>query len=381
MTDRPSLQNLPNRRQNPAKKENIAQILDRMDSGRSSALYFLGIAALFMGFMLFFMFKGQARVDISLAGGLLLGILLCLGIILVNLVRESSRGMREQERYYVIGEVKALTAVQQRALRLVLVDMYYFGFWIRTLEYYPCEVRMKGKTFKPKCFAIEGRETYRKSLDRDWGIVSTEQYRQLVRQLFEGMHSKLFAVDMDYCVNIDDYLSRSLPEADRDDIKQQNDSFISRLAGLINKPVTYVTDCFNEQGDKPKALIWGFDLWRVIPMSRDAFMAGYIKEEEAWTNILKASDLVYHLFDSFEDFFDNFRLGNAYWSNDLETTRLRQQMWELYQQKCNWAERDLPWQREGAPQYAQEMQTGFANYIKSKNKKYSEPIGFRRNGD
>src|SRR5690606_34506539 len=131
---------------------------------------------------------------------------------------------------------------------------------------------------------------------------------------------------------------------------------------------------------KPKPLIWGFDLWRVIPMSRNAYMAGDITEDEAWKNMLKAADLACYLFDSFEAFYDNYRLGNAYWSNDLEITNLRLQMWKLYEEKCDWEERNLPWRSDNTPEISTAMQTGFAEYIKSRNKKYTEPIGFKPNG-
>lgn len=105
-------------------------------------------------------------------------------------------------------------------------------------------------------------------------------------------------------------------------------------------------------------------------------MAGYVSETEAWSNILRASNVIYYLFDSFESFYDNVRLGNAYWSNDLNVTAKRHEMWKLYDRKCDWPQRNLPW-LGGQPQgITEEMRTGFAQYIRRKNKSHNE-VGFR----
>src|SRR5690606_26361242 len=114
-------------------------------------------------------------------------------------------------------------------------------------------------------------------------------------------------------------------------------------------------------------------------MSREAFMAGYISEAEAWTNILRAADLIHYLFDSFEAFYDNLRLGNAYWSNDLKTTTRRLEMWNLYNETCDWPQRQRPWPVRH-PEITEHMQTGFAAYIRSKNKVHRE-VGFRFGDD
>lgn len=135
-------------------------------------------------------------------------------------------------------------------------------------------------------------------------------------------------------------------------------------------------ECFQERVGKPKPLLWGFDLWRVIAMSREAFMAGYVSEEEAWKNILKASALIYYLFDDFESFFDNRRLGAAYWSNDLKTTTSHMDRWKLYNEQCDWPQKDLPWTMASVPDISDEMRTGFAEYIQSKYKLHKE-VGFK----
>ena len=374
------LQNAPNNRRKPVKKENFLLAIGRLDGSRSMGIYGLAIASLFLGVMAYFMFSNPP-VDTIPFLGVVAGLVFCIGVIVFVLARRTNLPVREQRRYYELGNVKPLSAKQRQALRLELVENYYHGFWNQTLEYYPCKVRVDNPRFKPITFSVADKQVYRSSLNDDWGIVSKAQYVSTVNDLFGGMHAKLFAVDLDYVLHIDDYTSRNMPADEKENLKKRNDNFLNRLAGLINKPTAYVTSCFEQQGTKPKPLIWGFDLWRVIPMARNAYMAGYISEEEAWKDLLRAADLVYYLFDSFEAFYDNYRLGNAYWSNDLETTSRRLQMWELYQARCNWPERNLPWRNEGTPDVPEEMRTGFAAYIKNKNKKYTEPIGFRTNGD
>ena len=380
MSNMPLLQNAPNNRQHPPRRENFLHGMERLNGSQSMGIYTLLVIALFLGSMVYFMLRLPTADTLSLLGTIG-GLVCCIGIVAYVLYKNTNLPIREQRRYYQLGNVKPLTKLQRRALRLELVDNYYHGFWNQTLEYYPCEVRVNDKRFKPTTFSIANKQTYRSSLNDDWGIVSKAQYVSTVNDLFGGMHAKLFAVDMDYMLHIDDYTSRAMPADEKEDLKKRNDNFLNRLAGLINKPQAYVTSCFEEQGIGPKPLIWGFDLWRIIPMSRNAYMAGYISEEEAWKDILKAADLVYYLFDSFEAFYDNYRLGNAYWSNDLETTTRRQEMWALYESKCDWPERNLPWRSERTPEPPEAMQTGFAAYIKSKNKKYTEPIGFKTDGN
>ncbi len=379
------IQNTPNTRERiPAVKG--AKALARFFEAQQWTAYFLGMLALLFGALLYFSVSGilndsslttgtTSNPEVVLLGISITGFALVAGLLYLLYKRSANLPAEEQMQYYKLGNMTPLTTAQARALRLHIVEMYHGGFWLKTLEYYPCDIRVNDPNFKPTSFYVADRGNYKQGLNEDWGIVSKAQYDNMAEELFGGMHSKLFALDMDYSLNYKSYMRGGTSE-DLRSIENQNANFINRLAGLIDKPATYVNACFGERPGKPVSLVWGFDLWRIIPMSREAFMAGYITEAEAWTNILKASDLIYYLFDNFESFYDNLRLGNAYWSNDLKVTTKRHEMWKLYDKECDWPQRNLPWAVEQTPEIPDGMRTGFIAYIRQKNKSHNE-VGFR----
>lgn len=379
------IQNTPNTRECVPVAKGV-KALARFFEAQQWTAYFLGMLAFLFGALLYFSVSGMLKngtstaavgsnPEVVLLGISIAGFVLVAGLLYLLYKRSAILPAKEQMQYYRLGKVMPLTAAQARALRLHIVEMHHGGFWLKTLEYYPCDIRVNDPKFKPTSFYVANRSNYKQGLNEDWGVVSKAQYDNMVEELFGGMHSKLFALDMDYSLNYKSYVRGSTPE-DLRSIENQNTNFINRLAGLIDKPTAYVNACFEEQPNKPKLLVWGFDLWRVIPMSREAFMAGYIAETDAWNNILKASNLIYYLFDSFESFYDNLRLGNAYWSNDLKVTTKRHEMWKLYDKECDWPQRNLPWTIEQKPEISDGMRTGFAQYIRQKNKSHNE-VGFR----
>jgi len=377
------IQNTPNSREAvPAAKG--VQALSRFLNSHQWTAYFLGMLIFLFSSLLYFSVSGMLSSSASAAAtgaetGLLVislaGFALVAGLLYLLYKRSANLPAKEQMRYYELGNVQPLTPEQATALRLNIVEMYHDGFWLNTLEYYPCDVRVNNPKFKPTSFYVANRSVYRQGLNDDWGLVSKAQYERMVQELFDGMHSRLFALDIDYALHYKSYVRGATPEHLKT-LENQNANFVNRLAGLIDKPADYITACFEARSAKPKSLIWGFDLWRVIPMSREAFMAGYISEAEAWTNILRASDLIHYLFDSFESFYDNLRLGNAYWSNDLKITTRRLDMWKLYDKECNWQQRQLPWSAGHHPDITENMRTGFTEYVRSKNKAHQE-VGFR----
>lgn len=384
------VQNTPNTRE-PVPAANGAKALARFLNAQQWTVYCLAMLVFLFGALLYFSVSGmldgnsptrpKSSAETILLGISMTGFVVITGLLYLLYKRSANLPAKEQLQYYRLGNVPPLTAAQARALRLHIVEMYHGGFWLKTLEYYPCDIRVNDPKFKPSSFYVAERSNYKQGLNEDWGIVSKAQYDNMIEELLGGMHAKLFALDMDYSLNYKSYVRGGTPE-DLKNIESQHANFINRLAGLIDKPAAYVTGCFNERPGKPKPLIWGFDLWRVIPMSREAFMAGYISEADAWNNILTASDLIYYLFDSFESFYDNLRLGNAYWSNDLKVTAKRLDMWKLYDKECNWPQRNLPWAITQTPRISEEMRTGFAQYIRQKNKSHNE-VGFQfsNNGD
>ncbi|RBP49938.1 DUF1266 domain-containing protein [Arenicella xantha] len=243
-------------------------------------------------------------------------------IMLALMSRVKSIGLREQRRYYKLGKVTELSNEQRLALRLTAVDGFNDGAWTQTLEYWPCEVRVPDHMDRFKFFQVTSKNERRAMLDEWWGIVNTKQYQEMVESLYQGLHSSLLVDDMQ---------------------SEHREAMVERIAGLAQLPETYVADCFETQQGKPPKLLWGFDLYRIIAIARSAYMSGYISEQESWSEILKVADIIHYLFDDYEDFYHNYRLGNAFWSNNFETAREKLERWQFFDKKCKWRVRKLAW--------------------------------------
>lgn len=255
----------------------------------------------------------------------------------------STLPQREQQRYYQVNGTTWLSEEKRQALRLELVDIYKGGYWSETLEYYPlAALQGPGKyhTFKPA-----DANLYKKDLDQSWGILTTDNYRKVAQQLLtKGYHAEAFTMTLS--------------------LRNNGNEISTRLAALTNLPESYVLSCLEYRPDgRPPKLIWGYESWRLIVISRDAYMAGHITAEEAWKNILQAASYAYELFDDFEDFTNNYRLGNAFWSNSYEVTNERTVAYELFLKKCDWPMKDLPWPARKGIQLPEAMATGFATEL------------------
>lgn len=261
-----------------------------------------------------------------------------------RLVSPAGQAKKNQRRYYTLGKVRPLTDEQRRALHLTAHTDFYGGAWNETLEYFPATRRFADAGIAPPSFwnfpALKDPEEALRDLDRDWGIVSTDGYRKMVERLFAGMHSRVYRAAFDL-------------EAD------QTTELKERLAGLVGRDEAYVEAQLAPRGDRPPALVWAFDLWRVLPMSREAYMANLVSEDEAWANILKAARWVYALFDTPQAYYDNLRLGHAFWSLDLAAVQERRRIVETFlgEQTDRWPTMDLPW-TTGAVDFPEDVRDG-----------------------
>ncbi len=152
----------------------------------------------------------------------------------------------------------------------------------------------------------------------------------------------------------------------------QREATVERIAGLTQLSETYVVDCFEEKRTIPPKLLWGFDLYRIIAIARSAYMSGYIDEQEAWSEILKSANIIHFLFDDYEDFYNNYRLGNAFWSNNFETAREKLERWQYFDKKCKWSLRKQPWPSVGTPDLPKSIKSACAKDVGSEKTK----VGF-----
>lgn len=274
---------------------------------------------------------------------LVLGLVALLGVFAV-LARYICRlPIREQRRYYQTSGATWLSEDKRQALRLHLVDIYQSGFWNETLEYYPMAT-FQG-TGKYHSLRLMDPNVYKKGLDQSWGILTPENYRKVIQQLLtKGYHTESFATVLSV---------------------QNGDNVVSqRLAALTSLPESYVLSCLEHRPNgRPPKLIWGYECWRVIVIARDAYMAGHITADEAWGDMLQAASYVFEMFDDFEDFNNNYRLGNAFWSNAYEVSNERTVAYEKFVQNCNWPMAKLSWPAPKGIQLPASMANGYATEL------------------
>ncbi|ARS38373.1 hypothetical protein CA265_01170 [Sphingobacteriaceae bacterium GW460-11-11-14-LB5] len=238
------------------------------------------------------------------------------------------RRINEQKKYYKLTGANWLPQPKREALQLDAPDGYKYGEWIETLEYWPCEIRLPKKV-DFKTFIVTTKEERLEGNDQSWGVLSEKSYNETIDRLFNGMHSELFATE------------KHLMPAE--EIKKM----ITRLADLTQLPESYVQACWETKDDQPPLLLWGFDLQRIIELSRTSFMAGLITEETAWQNILKTSAYIHALFDDMDSFYNNFRLGHAYLINDFKVTSEKLKAHKAYTENCDWPIKEIAWRKNG----------------------------------
>ncbi|MCW3465199.1 DUF1266 domain-containing protein [Chitinophaga nivalis] len=251
--------------------------------------------------------------------------------------------VREQLQYYKSSGATLLPEAKRQALRLHVVDMFYAGFWIETLEYYPLASH-KGK-HRYYALYTENSHEYRTVLDDDWSILDQEDYTAVTEQLLTtGYHSASFAVTLS--------------------LYNQERAHSKRLAALTGLSQSYILSCLEPGPDgRPPRLIWGYEYWRTIVVARNAFMAGYITAERAWQDILQAASFAFELFDSFEDFHNNTRLGNAFWSDSYEAANEKSVCYQFFKEKCDWPIVSLPWPAPQGIRLPAAMAGGYAHKI------------------
>ncbi|WP_118976622.1 DUF1266 domain-containing protein [Taibaiella koreensis] len=287
-------------------------------------------------------------------------VLLCAALLIGIMRKLLYKNRAEQKKYYrLAGGLSWLPAEKRESLQLEAHYGYHTGSWTETLEYWPSEVRLpSGVRFTT--FIPTTKEDRLAGTDQAWAVLSEKSYSERIEALFEGLHSKRFAADMQLM---------AVPD---------RDALVARQAELTQLPGSYVLGCGAAQGSRPAALVWAFDLQRVVELSRSSFMAGIIPEQKAWEHILKASAYVHALFANADDFFNNYRLGHAYWCNDFRQTNETAQMHKAYNKDCDWPIKNVPWTIKEAGILPEVICNGCRDYVaEERRKRNTGPIGFR----
>lgn len=170
-------------------------------------------------------------------------------------------------------------------------------------------------------------ESHRESLKKWWNVSCKQDVDKNVKGLLtDGGHRTEFDLLAAALAKPNDPASKKVLE----DIKRYQDG--AWKLGVVREFAPKLG----------KKSISGWDLARVVTLSREAYTAGYYTEQEAWDRILPAARMIQETFDSWEDLGRNYIIGHRYWREDMareEGPKLEAGLKSLL------ADADSPWRR------------------------------------
>lgn len=238
---------------------------------------------------------------------------------------------RAQRDYAAATGRSAPTVEQLQALQASTPWDYRDCNWGHSLAKFPCEREVGHLPDWRERFAMLDPGSLvdtRAALVQWWSIATPASYRDMVRQLFGGLHSRDFELA---------YLGGDAG------------ALVDRLAGLSDLPAAYIEQTIHgvlaDRGTRPAAKLWGWDVGRVAGIARAAYAAGLIDADEAWADLTRASEHLRTIFATREEYFRNVLLGYAYWSDDyVNTAAFGQALSEALTNPHGWPVLAQPWQ-------------------------------------
>jgi len=322
----------------------------------------IGFVVLLLGFVLIFSDPGEsAKIDALKMGfgGVVMGGLM-IYFWFQQISKESNTGRTQQYKYYKWGNITTPTVRQKEALQLMAFRSAEQLTWPETLEMEPSERRVRHiKDFRQKLDTLEifDKNYFLNGLDSHWGIVTKKDFEYQANQLLTSSHTYSF-------------LMASLDE-DAAAMK-------SRLLDLTGLSEQYYDACLARGTGKPPKLIWAWEFWRLIAITRTAFSAELLDEEEAWNYIYKASDWAHCIFDDLEDFYNNMLLGCAFWSNQLSKVNEKKDAIATLKE-LNWPILHTSWTKPTNLNLPDYVQTGYQKEVDALLKLGKRnPIGFKK---
>lgn len=245
--------------------------------------------------------------DLVFAVGLILFFALLLLIPVFPGLRERSLPRREQQRYWQLTGTPSLTGEQQQLLALDSQSDYAIGAWNSSLAYAPAwsrmptEVRRAHEQDKRSYFItmpLFAVAAMRADLDQRQHIASSADV-------------ELFAVDGLAEASLGARFHSVLHGKD-------GERMLARLSSLTGWSQWDLRALDEPSSDGHARLLWAADSQRVISIVRMAYLAEHIDEQSAWRMIERAAEPAWGLFDSWETFWANVRVGLAFYSDSLE---------------------------------------------------------------
>lgn len=265
--------------------------------------------------VVFFTIVGEPETPatdrVVLLGFAVFFVLVVLGLLVAALV---DRGLprREQEAYWRLTGIRPGTDRQQELLALDSQSDYAIGGWNSTLDYGPAAHRLPAEVLAKQQAARRPRPLFttmplftatdlRARLDNDHHIAS-------------GRDTELFAADALGEASLSARFSTVLHG-------EQGERMLGRLASLTGLSEWDLRELDDPEGDRPARLLWGADSQRVISIVRMAHLADHVDAATAWRLIERAAEPAEGLFDSWDAYWANVRIGVAFFTDRLEAVQ------------------------------------------------------------
>lgn len=247
---------------------------------------------------------------VILAGLVLFFALIILAPLFAGLA-DRSLPRREQQKYWKLTAAPALTAEQQQMLALDSQSDYAIGAWNSSLDYAPAWSRMPAELRRTRendakrtpflTMPLIAVREMRASLDQSEHIASSADV-------------ELFAADAlaDASLSARFHAVLHGPDGER---------MLARLASLTGWSQWDLRALDEDRADGPARLLWGADSQRLISVVRMAHLADHVDAETAWRLIGRAAEPAWGLFDSWDAYWADVRVGIAFFRNSLDAVQ------------------------------------------------------------
>lgn len=149
-------------------------------------------------------------------------------------------------------------------------------------------------------------------LEQFWGVVSSESALKTLEEIRKQGHRTKFNV-LKSCLPESGTIDKSsltkfkqifsFDLEDSQDLRMQDEDY-EKLAAWIQRTYVYLKE----------SSILAWDAARYVHLVRLSFIAGYLSDDQCWSEILKLAPLIEDRFSSWMEFSQSFLIGRTFWS-------------------------------------------------------------------
>lgn len=139
------------------------------------------------------------------------------------------------------------------------------------------------------------------SLEEWWGVTTKAEMDEMIDSLAIGRHNPMF-----------------LQEAEEYGIIYMSESEFQEALKEVDKrlDVIYFQNMFDAYQKFGENAISAWDLSRAVQLCADGYIADFYSYEEATNKAIKIGEQIQSTFNSWDDFYESYLFGYAYWSED-----------------------------------------------------------------